>query len=56
MEKTENEIDVDAIQIMEDAHDKIDLLVSMLEKKGVLGKGEFDKKYGELVDEIYTNE
>ena len=56
MENEEKIIDVDAMQIVEDAHDKIDLLVSMLEKKGVLGKGEFDKRYGEFVDELYTKE
>jgi len=54
MEKESKDIDVDELQIIEDAHDKVDLLVSILEKKGVLGKGEFDKKYEEIVDKVYN--
>lgn len=49
-------IDVDGLQIVEDVQDKVDLLISILEKKGVLGKGEFEKKYGELMDKIYSDE
>lgn len=46
-------IDVDQLQIIEDLQDKVDLLIDILEKKGVLGKGEFEGKYGKLMDEVY---
>ena len=46
-------IDVDQLQIIEDLQDKVDLLIDILEKKGILGKGEFEGKYGKLMDEIY---
>jgi hypothetical protein len=46
-------VEVDQLQIIEDLQDKVDLLIDILEKKGVLGKGEFEGKYGKLMDEIY---
>jgi hypothetical protein len=49
-------IDVDQLQIIEDLQDKVDLLIDILEKNGTLGKGEFNGKYGKMMDEIYSDE
>lgn len=45
--------EVQDIELVEEAYDRIDLLVSILEKKGILGKGEYEKKLGELLDKKY---
>jgi hypothetical protein len=49
-------IEVDQLQIIEDLQDKVDLLIDILEKNGTLGKGEFEGKYGKLMDEVYDND
>lgn len=45
--------EVQDIELVEEAYDRIDLLVSILEKKGILGKGEYDAKLADLLDKKY---
>ncbi len=53
MAKDKEIIDVEDIDMIEEAYDRVDLLVSILEKKGILGKGEYDTKLEAFLDKKY---
>lgn len=46
-------IDVDDTSLVEEVHDRIDVLITMLEKKGIMTREEFDSKYDEFMDKKF---
>ena len=46
----EKEYEVNDLDLIEEAYDRIDLLVKILEKKGILGKGEYETKLNDFLD------
>lgn len=46
-------IDVDNTDMVEEVHDRIDALIEVLEKKGIMTKEEFDAKFADFVKRKY---
>lgn len=39
--------DVDSIEMIEELHERLDVLITLLEEKKLLKEGEFERKYDE---------
>ena len=54
MVKDKEEIhDVEDIELIEEAYDRVDVLVELLEKKGLLTKEEFEASLSKFLDKKY---
>lgn len=51
----EKDIEVENIDLIEEVHDRIDVLIEILEKKGILTKEEYEAKYEKYQSEKEEN-
>ena len=48
--------EVDNIELVEEVHDRLDALLYLLEKKGVINEGEYSKELEEIYNKRENNE
>ena len=56
MSDKKEQIDVDNAEMFQEVHDRVDALIEVLEKKGVLTKEEFDGFYENFMSRKYDIE
>lgn len=52
---SEGIIDVEGVDVVAEAHDKFDALIKLLEDKGVLVSGEFDRYYEKILERKFND-
>ena len=49
-------IDVKDLELIDEAYDRVDVLIEMLDKKGILSKKEYETKLNKFLDEKYSKD
>lgn len=49
-------VDVEDMDLIEEAYDRVEVLVNLLEKKGILQKGEYDNALDNFLDKKYEKD
>ncbi len=51
MENYESENEITELDLIYDAHDRLDALINLLEKKGILLEGEYERELDKIYEE-----
>ena len=54
--KEDKTIDVKDIDLIDETYDRVDVLVEMLDKKGIINKKEYETKLNRFLDEKYSKD
>lgn len=54
MSKKTEIIDVEETELVEEVHERIDVLISILKEKGILGEKEYENKLKDFLEEKYN--
>ncbi len=50
----DNTINVKDLDLIDEAYDRVDVLVEILDKKGIISKKEYETKLNQFLDEKYS--